>query len=108
MSSTTEPQPPGSKPQAQKISYASSHSRLGTLWSRQLPEYSGWLPVGAVDVEFPIEKQTIGRFVHKKVPGSKAGVEIDTVLFTMFYPCQVDGSRERGAVWFPRYVRASA
>jgi hypothetical protein len=104
MSSTTEPQPPGSTPRAQKISYPASHSKLGTLWSRSLPEYSGEYPVGAVDVEFPIPKQRMGRFVHKKVPGGEAGIEIDTVLFTMFYPCQVDGSREKGALWFPRFV----
>ncbi len=104
MTSTTEPQPPGSVPKAQKISYASSHSRLGTLWSRSLPNYSGEYPVGAVDVEFPIPRQRIGRFVYRKVPGSDAGIEIDTVLFTMFYPCKVDGSREKGALWFPRLV----
>lgn len=104
MASTTEPQAPGSTPRAQKISYASTHSKLGTLWSRSLPDYSGGYPVGAVDVEFPVEKQRIGRFVHKKVPGNEGGIEIDTVLFTLFYPAEVDGKREKGALWFPRLV----
>lgn len=99
--STVEPQPPGSKPQAQKISASQSHSRLGTLWSRQLPEYTGDYSVGAVDVEVPIEAQRIGNFQHRKLPGTDAGIEIDTVLFTLFYPCE-PADRELGAVWFPR------
>ncbi|KAL7419106.1 hypothetical protein Q5752_005942 [Cryptotrichosporon argae] len=40
------------------------------------------------------------------------GIEIDTALFTLFYPCDTEPSvgataagrdRERGAVWFPRF-----
>ncbi|OCF34757.1 hypothetical protein I316_03299 [Kwoniella heveanensis BCC8398] len=120
--STTQRQAPGSTPQAPKVSSTYTHSKLGTIWSRQMPEYSGSYPVGAMDVEFPIEPQTIGSFRHRKLANKQkkgtsseenittAGIEIDTVLFTLFYPCDLDQGQNRtqnegggkGTVWFPR------
>ncbi|WVF66669.1 hypothetical protein IAT40_001410 [Kwoniella sp. CBS 6097] len=113
--STTQRQAPGSSPQAPKVSSGYTHSKLGTIWSRQMPGYSGTYPVGAMDVEFPIEKQTIGSFVHRKLrkgtaKGNEAGIEIDTVLFTLFYPCDLESEQDqtqnagggKGTVWFPR------
>jgi hypothetical protein len=78
MSSTTEPQPPGSTPRAQKISYPASHSKLGTLWSRSLPEYSGEYPVGAVDVEFPIPKQRRPIHLTRVEHGEQDGINLNS------------------------------
>ncbi|KAK6904816.1 hypothetical protein I203_105634 [Kwoniella mangroviensis CBS 8507] len=103
--STTSRQRPGSTPAAPKVSNPYTHSRFGTLFSRQLPNYTGIYPVGVLDVEFPIEPQTIGSFRHKKLhTAGQAGIEIDTVLFSLFYPCDLEsGSKEtKGTVWFPR------
>ncbi|WVW81392.1 hypothetical protein I302_103384 [Kwoniella bestiolae CBS 10118] len=105
--STTARQPPGSAPAAPKVSNPYTHSRFGTLFSRQLPDYTGSYPVGVLDVEFPIEPQTIGSFRHKKLhTAGQAGIEIDTVLFSLFYPCQTEvqgaQSEGKGTVWFPR------
>ncbi|WRT63329.1 uncharacterized protein IL334_000234 [Kwoniella shivajii] len=101
--STTSRQPPGSTPAAPKVSNPYTHSRFGTLFSRQLPNYTGSYQVGVLDVEYPIENQTIGSFKHRKLHTSgQAGIEIDTVLFSLFYPCQLDQTRPDGTVWFPR------
>ncbi|ORY35650.1 platelet-activating factor acetylhydrolase, isoform II-domain-containing protein [Naematelia encephala] len=108
--STVKPQPIGSEPKAPKVSSPSSHSRFGTLWSRRLPLYSGEHDVGVLDIEYPIARQRIGSFRHKKLHTSEpAGIEIDTVLFSLFYPCNVsyestwEKGRGRGALWFPRF-----
>lgn len=111
--STTERQPPGTTPVAPKVSAPHSHSHFGTLFSRHLPEYSGSYPVGALDVEYPIEQQRIGSFRHRKSrkkgrreeEDAQAGIQIDTVLFTLFYPCRVEDGSSKGTVWFPRYVQ---
>ncbi|WWC85444.1 uncharacterized protein L201_000307 [Kwoniella dendrophila CBS 6074] len=101
--STTSRQIPGTQPSAPKVSNPYTHSKFGTLFSRQLPSYTGNYPVGVLDVEYPIEPQTIGSFKHKKLrTTSQAGIEIDTVLFSLFYPCQQDVSNSKGTVWFPR------
>jgi platelet-activating factor acetylhydrolase len=73
------------------------------LVSRRLPKYSGPHPVGVCDVELPIPQQTFGTFAHKNLPNAPVGITIETVLFSLFYPCQVD--RKSGHVlWFPQCV----
>jgi hypothetical protein len=100
--STTAPQPPGTTPLAQKISAPYSHSRFGTLFTRRLPDYSGPHDVGVLDVEFGIPTQRIGSFQHKKLKSdAQAGVEIDSVLFTLFDPCKVEEKAEKGACGSP-------
>ncbi|KAJ7660512.1 platelet-activating factor acetylhydrolase [Mycena rosella] len=74
------------------------------LVSRTLPKYSGPHPVGVCDVELPIPQQTFGTFAHKNLPNAPIGITIDTVLFSLFYPCQVD--RKYGHVlWFPHLAQ---
>ncbi|KAJ6456663.1 platelet-activating factor acetylhydrolase [Mycena sanguinolenta] len=74
------------------------------LVSRRLPEYSGPHPVGVCDVELPIPQQTFGTFAHKNLPKAPVGITIETVLFSLFYPCQVD--RKYGHVlWFPHLAQ---
>ncbi|KAJ7731777.1 platelet-activating factor acetylhydrolase [Mycena metata] len=72
----------------------------GALVSRTLPKYSGPHPVGVCDVELPIPQQTFGTFAHKNLPNAPIGITIDTVLFSLFYPCQFDRKYGR-ALWFP-------
>ncbi|KAF8146077.1 platelet-activating factor acetylhydrolase [Mycena galopus ATCC 62051] len=74
------------------------------LVSRRLPKYSGPHPVGVCDVELPIPQQTFGTFEHKNLPNAPVGITIETVLFSLFYPCQVD--RKAGHVlWFPHLAQ---
>ena len=111
MASTTEPQQPLSDPKAPKVSappsdshsHTHSHSRFGTLLSRSLPSYTGTYPVGVLDVELPIERQVIGSFRLKKgLKKEEVGLELETVLFSLHYPCRVEPGKRKGTQWFPR------
>ncbi|KAJ7461303.1 platelet-activating factor acetylhydrolase [Mycena galericulata] len=73
----------------------------GALVSRTLPKYSGPHSVGVCDVELPIQQQTFGTFSHKNLPNAPVGITIDTVLFSLFYPCEIDRDHTR-VLWFPR------
>lgn len=100
-SSTTSYQQPFTDPQAPKVS--ASHSKFGTLLSRRLPNYTGRYPVGTLDVEYPLdEPRRVGTFKHRKLHSdAPAGIEVETVLFSIFYPCEV-GTDGPGVQWFPR------
>ncbi|KIJ63183.1 hypothetical protein HYDPIDRAFT_168739 [Hydnomerulius pinastri MD-312] len=77
-------------------------SPFGALFSRTLPAYAGQYPVGVRDVEVPIPRQSFGNFKHNSMPDGEAGITIDTVMFTLFYPTELT-LRSRGQmVWFPR------
>lgn len=107
MASTTEPQAPLSDPKAPKVSAPPSdshaHSKFGTLLSRSLPSYTGLYPVGVLDVELPIESQVIGSFRLKKgLWKEQVGLELETVLFSLHYPCRVEPGKRKGTQWFPR------
>ncbi|KAG1750534.1 platelet-activating factor acetylhydrolase, isoform II-domain-containing protein [Suillus paluster] len=85
--------------------YVSSYSKcspLGALFSRTLPSYSGQYPVGVHNVELSIPKQSFGNFKHKSMPDVEAGLTIDTVMFTLFYPAMSPHDTSHQAVWFPR------
>ncbi|KAJ8589801.1 hypothetical protein M405DRAFT_738008 [Rhizopogon salebrosus TDB-379] len=85
--------------------YVSSYpkrSPLGALFSRTLPRYSGQYPVGVHDTELSISRQSFGNFSHKSMPGAEAGLTIDTVMFTLFYPTTSQHDKSCQAVWFPR------
>ncbi|THH19534.1 hypothetical protein EUX98_g8754 [Antrodiella citrinella] len=91
--------PPPECPQV--IQTVHKRSPFGALLSRTLPNYSGHYPVGVCDVEVPIPKQSFGEFKHKSMPDAAAGLTIDTVLFTLFYPTETVNTNQR-VVWFPR------
>jgi platelet-activating factor acetylhydrolase len=64
-------------------------SPFGALLTRTLPNYSGVYEVGVCDIELPIDhskRGTYGNFRHKNMPDREAGLRIETVLWTMFYP----------------------
>ncbi|KAG1729727.1 platelet-activating factor acetylhydrolase [Suillus lakei] len=84
------------------VSSYPKRSALGALFSRTLPNYSGQYPVGVHDVELSIPKQSFGNFKHKSMPDAEAGLTIDTVMFTLFYPATSPHDTSHQAVWFPR------
>ncbi|KAH7921574.1 hypothetical protein BV22DRAFT_1107127 [Leucogyrophana mollusca] len=96
MSSTTASEEPP------YISSVPKRTPFGAFFSRTLPSYTGRYPVGVRDVELPIPKQSFGNFRHKSMPSTDAGITVDTVLFTLFYPAEVGSEASRDVVWFPR------
>jgi len=94
------PRPPPPQ-QPQILQEVNRRSPFGALLSRTLPSYSGYYQVGVRDVEVPIPRQSFGSFKHKSMPEADAGLTVDTVLFTIFYPSEPTKSNTR-VVWFPR------
>ncbi|KAH8102144.1 platelet-activating factor acetylhydrolase, isoform II-domain-containing protein [Cristinia sonorae] len=91
--------PPPEEPQV--LQTVHKRSPFGALLSRTLPNYSGHYQVGVCDIEVPIPKQSFGNFKHRSMPDATAGLTIDTVLFTLFYPAEPTQTNQR-VVWFPR------
>lgn len=85
----------------QTIQVVNKRSPFGAILSRTLPSYTGTHPVGVRDVEVPITKQRFGYFEHKSMPSRGAGLTVDTVFFTLFYPAEKRETNSR-VVWFPR------
>jgi platelet-activating factor acetylhydrolase len=90
----TTPEPP-------LVETVSKRSPFGALLSRTLPNYGGPFPVGVCDVELPVPRRKFGTFTHRQLPGSEAGLSMDTVLFSIFYPAEPRSSNQR-VVWFPK------
>ncbi|KAI5478521.1 hypothetical protein MNV49_005050 [Pseudohyphozyma bogoriensis] len=88
---------------APTVAAVSKRSMFGSLLSRTLPAYTGQHLVGISDIEVPVPEQTFGNFEHKKAPGVKAGLALETVLFTLFYPALPPPSgTPKNVVWFPK------
>lgn len=68
----------------------------GTSWDEPLTPYR------ARSIEVPVERQTFGEFEHSKIPGSAAGLALETVLFTLFYPAVVSTGSSDRVLWFPK------
>ena len=88
-------------PEPPLVETVSKCSLFGSLLSRTLPEYSGPFSVGVSDVELPVPRQSFGTFTHRKLPEREAGLQMDTVLFSLFYPTE-DGPSSKHVVWFPK------
>lgn len=54
------------------------------LLSDRLPQYSGEYDVGTIDIEVPCERRNVSDAVLKG--GGKPAFELETVLFSLFYP----------------------
>ena len=93
-----------SDPEPPHVETVSKRSPWGAILNRTLPNYGGPLPVGVCDVELPVRRQTFGTFTHRKMPNAEAGLAMDTVLFSMFYPAQPGWSTAKRVVWFPKWV----
>ena len=88
-------------PDAPLVETVSKRSPFGALVSRTLPKYTGSYPVGICDIELPVPTQTIGIFKHRKLSDTPAGLVMDTVLFSVFYPAEDVTSKDH-MVWFPK------
>lgn len=90
-------------PHQSEVKSVHSHNPFGALLSRCLPAYSGPYNVGARDVEFPVEHQDIGSFaLADPARGKRVGFELDTVLYTLFYPCDPNIGQASRVMWFPK------
>lgn len=90
----------GSGPTVKTISKLSP---FGALISRTLPNYKGPYPVGVFDIELPVENpRSIGSFKHKTIHASQPGFQLDTVLFSVFYPADAPKMDMNKVVWFPK------
>ncbi|KAL8276711.1 hypothetical protein RQP46_010890 [Phenoliferia psychrophenolica] len=88
---------------APTVASVSKRSFWGSLVTRTLPKYSGAHGVGVVDIEVPAESpRTFGSFEHSRMPGQAAGLALETVLFTMFYPAVITSDCKERSVWFPK------
>ncbi|KAJ3492207.1 hypothetical protein NLI96_g149 [Meripilus lineatus] len=99
--SSMTPTPSRSDEGPQTFQIVNKRSPFGAILSRTLPSYTGDHVVGVCDVEVPVKKQTFGYFEHKSMPSRGAGLTIDTVFFTLFYPSVKRETNSR-VVWFPR------
>lgn len=90
-------------PEPPKLHEVPRRSPFGALLSRTLPHYTGPHPVGVSDVEIPVARQTFGTFRHKSMPEASAGLAMDTVMFSLFYPCELP-EKPAPVVWFPKSV----
>lgn len=74
------------------------------LFASKLPKYTGPYDVGTIDIEVPVkEPRTVVDGVFKK--GGKPAFELDTVLFTLYYPA-MEGSRSSRSKhkWLPKPI----
>ncbi|KAI0686666.1 platelet-activating factor acetylhydrolase [Cytidiella melzeri] len=92
-------------PEPPKLHSVPRHSPFGALLSRTLPNYTGKYEVGVCDLELPVPRQTFGTFKYKQMPDSDvAGIAMDTVLCSLFYPCERQ-EKQRGVAWFPKLAQ---
>ncbi|KAK3669585.1 hypothetical protein LTR78_010523 [Recurvomyces mirabilis] len=63
------------------------------FFSSKLPAYTGPYKVGTIDIEAPVEKRNISeaRFAN----GGKPAFELETVLFSLYYPANKDARSHR-------------
>ncbi|TKA82724.1 hypothetical protein B0A55_01280 [Friedmanniomyces simplex] len=77
------------------------------LFSSALPAYTGEYDVGTIDIEVPVEKRNISETVFKH--GGKPAFELETVLFSLFYPAVKDArSQKPKHLWFPKPIALQA
>lgn len=71
------------------------------LFSSNLPRYTGPHNVGAIDIEIPVREP---RQVHNAVfkDGGKPAFELQTVLFTLYYPAAKGARTGKHHYWVPK------
>ena len=72
------------------------------LFASRLPQYTGTYPVGAIDLESPCEPRQISEF-RTKATGEPA-FQLDTVLFTLYYPATIQGRSRGRHYWIPKPI----
>lgn len=81
--------------------------RRSPLFASRLPKYTGRYEVGTIDVEAPLdEARSISGTMYKD--GGMPAFELETVLFSIYYPA-VSGAKGRGRhYWIPKPVSLKA
>ncbi|KAK3112278.1 hypothetical protein LTR53_011609 [Teratosphaeriaceae sp. CCFEE 6253] len=75
--------------------------------SSALPEYTGEYKVGTIDVEVPVEKRNISDVKFRD--NGKPAFELETVLFSLYYPAVKDRrSQKPHHLWFPKPIALQA
>jgi hypothetical protein len=76
-----------------------------------LPEFHGRFPVGATTFKLPVSTKVLGTAkIHRhghsdSGPSVKPALQLDEVVFTAYYPAQVEGSNmKKGLDWLLRSV----
>lgn len=83
------------------------------LLAAPLPPYRGPFDVGAVDIEVPLQQPQKVSDITFKATG-KAAFEVETVLFTLYYPTQKANktsglhASENNLHWLPKPIAATA
>jgi platelet-activating factor acetylhydrolase len=73
------------------------------LLASKLPQYTGPHPVGAIDIESPCEHRSISSFKVRET--GEPALQLDTVLFTLYYPAKNHRSKARPRhYWIPKPV----
>lgn len=81
------------------------------LLANRLPGYTGPYRVGALDVEYPLEKpRRVSDAKFKSKADGDYAFEVETVLFTLYYPTshKARGAAKEKYYWFPKPVSATA
>ncbi|KAK5704912.1 hypothetical protein LTR97_002023 [Elasticomyces elasticus] len=77
------------------------------FFSSPLPQYTGDYNVGTIDIEVPVEKRNLSSAVFKDT--GKPAFELETVLFSLFYPATKDAqSTKPNHLWFPKPIALQA
>ncbi|KAI1126861.1 PAF acetylhydrolase [Nemania abortiva] len=77
------------------------------LFASPLPMYSGPYPVGTIDIESAVSPPRIVDTAQFKGSHRKA-FELQTVLFTLYYPSAHGRSRHRNHYWIPKPISVTA
>ncbi|KAI0541739.1 platelet-activating factor acetylhydrolase, isoform II-domain-containing protein [Xylaria digitata] len=77
------------------------------LFASPLPMYSGPYPVGAIDIESPVSPPRVVDTVRFK-DSHKNAFELQTVLFTLYYPATHGKSQHKRHHWVPKPISVTA
>jgi platelet-activating factor acetylhydrolase len=88
------------------------------LFADRLPGYTGPYRVGALDIEYPLETpRRVSDVKFKSASDGDYAFEVETVLFTLYYPISSSHNNNKKATtrptadkyyWFPKPVSATA
>ncbi|TIA91478.1 hypothetical protein E3P81_01958 [Wallemia ichthyophaga] len=78
--------------------------------SSKLPNYDGPYPVGAFDLELPVDEPDEKQSASFKIDTDPEPLKLETVLFTLYYPTDKKAFNGKGKLikWFPRPFASTA
>lgn len=81
--------------------------RGSPLFASKLPQYSGQYEVGTVDLEIPLEKPRLITDTKLK-DGNGPAFQLETVLFSLYYPAIQGARSSKRHPWIPRPISLRA